>query len=315
MAVIVLAISGLVVLGGAKAEVEKVAKDKGQESMEVEHLSMITTPIILLKDNEEVSQGTGFYYGLRDSSNNTILFLVTNYHVLTGNPPRGTKPPKGDNIVFYLHKDANNPGDVKQIRFPLFTKNGEPIWLTSKKFPHADVAVIPIVSSLYQGCKVFAISEDWTGGNIKIRPTSTITLIGYPYGYYDKKNWLPVCKTGTIASEPNVDFEGKPLFLIDISAFPGMSGSPAFAIAYGAYETIEGPTTVGHAQKFLGIYASMQMLKEAKYLEEITSESRQGVVMYESLELGHVWKVNLITQITKEIDVKKYESEILKNLR
>lgn len=283
--------------------------------MAVEHLSMITTPVILLKGNETVSQGTGFYYGLQDSSHGTILFLITNCHVLTGYPPKETKPPKGDNVIFYLHKDADNPGDVKQIRFPLFTKNGKPIWLGSKEFPHADVAVIPIVASLYSDTKVFGISEDWTGGNIKVRPTSTITLIGYPYGYYDKKNWLPVWKTGSIASEPDVDFEGKPLFLVDISAFPGMSGSPAFAIAYGAYETIEGPTTVGHVQKFLGIYASMQMLKEAKYLEEITSESRLGVVLDESLELGHVWKASLIIKMTKEIDVKKYESEILKNLR
>lgn len=283
--------------------------------MAVEHLSMITTPVILLKGNEEVCQGTGFYYGLHDSSHGTILFLVTNYHVLTGYPPKETKPPKGDNIIFYLHKDADNPGNVKRISFPLFTKDGKPIWLSSKEFPHADVAVIPVVSSLYSDAKVFGISEDWTGGDIKIRPTSTITLIGYPYGYYDKKNWLPIWKTGSIASEPDVDFEGEPLFLIDISAFPGMSGSSAFAIAYGAYETVEGPTTVGHVQKFLGIYASMQILKEEKYLEEIPSELRLGVVVDKSLELGHIWKASLIIEIIKQIDVKKYESEILKNLR
>ena len=283
--------------------------------MTVEHLSMITTPVILLKGREEVSQGTGFYYGLQDSAQGTILFLVTNYHVLTGCSPKETKPPKGDNIIFYLHKGADNLGDVKQIRFPLFTKDGKPIWLSSAEFPHADVAVIPLVSSLYSDAKVFGISEDWTGSDIKVRPTSTITLIGYPYGYYDKRNWLPIWKTGSIASEPDVDFEGEPLFLIDISAFPGMSGSPAFAIAYGAYETVEGPTTVGHVQKFLGIYASMQMLKEAKYLEEITSESKLGVVVGESLELGHIWKASLIIKVIKQIDTGKYKSEILEKLR
>jgi len=281
----------------------------------VEHLSMITTPVILLKGNKTVSQGTGFYYGLQDPSRGTVLFLITNHHVLTGYSPEETKSPKGDNVMFYLHKDADDPGDVKQIRFPLFTKNGKPIWLGSREFPHADVAVIPIAASLCDNAKVFGISEDWTGGNIKMRPTSTITLIGYPYGYYDKKNRLPIWKTGSIASEPDVDFEGKPLFLVDISAFPGMSGSPAFAIAYGAYETIEGPTTVGHVQKFLGIYASMQVLKEKRYLEELISKSKLGVVVDESLELGHIWKSSLIVDITREIDVKKYETEILKNLR
>lgn len=286
----------------------------GGIAMAIEHLSMITTPVILLKGDKIVSQGTGFYYGLKDSSPNTILFLVTNYHVLTGYSPKETNPPKGDNIIFYFHKDVQNTGDVKEIKLPLFTKNGKPIWLSSKEFPQADVAIIPLVASLCNDVKILGISEDWAKGDIKVRPTSTITLIGYPYGYYDKKNWLPVWKTGSIASEPDVDFEGKPLFLVDISAFPGMSGSPAFAIAYGAYETIAGPTTVGHVQKFLGIYASMQMLKEEKYLEEIISESKLGLVVSESLELAHIWKASLIIKIIKEIDVKKYESEILKNL-
>jgi len=281
--------------------------------MAVEHLSMITTPVVLLKGSEITSQGTGFYYVLHDSSHGGILFLVTNHHMVTGYAPEETKPPKGDNILFYLHKDADDPGYVSGIGFPLYTKDGKPIWLSSKEFPQADVALIPIIPSLCAGAKVFGISEDWTGGNIKIRPTSTITLIGYPYGYYDKKNCLPVWKTGSIASEPEVDFEGKPLFLADISAFPGMSGSPAFAIAYGAYETVEGPTTVGHVQKFLGIYASMPMLTEAKYLEEVTSESRLGVVVDKSLELGHIWKASVIIEATKQFDAKKYESEILKN--
>lgn len=287
----------------------------GGIAMAIEHLSMITTPVILLKGNKMVSQGTGFYYGLKDSSQSTILFLVTNYHVLTGYSPKESKPPKGDYITFYFHKDAQNPGDVKEIKLPLFTKNGKPIWLTSKEFPQADIAIIPLTASLYDDVKVSVISEDWAQSDIKVRPTSTITLIGYPYGYYDKKNQLPVWKTGSIASEPDVDFEGKPLFLVDISAFPGMSGSPAFAIASGAYETIEGATTIGHIQKFLGIYASRQMLKEEKYLEEITSESKLGLVVNESLELAHIWKASLIIKIIKEIDVKKYENEILKNLQ
>ncbi len=96
----------------------------GDKAVAVEHLSMITTPVILLKGNETISQGTGFYFELKDSSKGNILFLVTNYHVLTGYSPKESKPPKGDNVIFFLHKDANNPGDVKQIRFPLFTKNG-----------------------------------------------------------------------------------------------------------------------------------------------------------------------------------------------
>jgi hypothetical protein len=220
----------------------------------------------------------------------------------------------GDNIVFYVHKDPDNPGITKEIRFPLFTRDKKPIWLNSKEVPEADVAVIPIVSSLVADAKVYGISEEWTKGAIRLRPTSAVTLIGYPYGFYDKKNCLPIWKTGSIASEPDVDFEGRPLLLIDVSAFPGMSGSPTFAIAHGSYEIDDSTVTVGSVQKFLGIFASQQVLKENKYLEAITSDAKQGLILEHPLQLGHIWKAKLITDITKAIDVAQYERDILINL-
>jgi len=287
----------------------------GSKAMDVEHLSMVTTPVFLLKGDKYICQGTGFYYGLKDSSQNYNIFLITNYHVLTGHSPKEKAQSKGDNILFYFHKSTQNPGDVKEIKYPLFTKNGKPIWLISKEYPQADIAIIPLIDSIFSGYEICGITEDWAKKNMRIRPTSTITLIGYPYGYYDKKNSLPVWKTGNIASEPNIDFEGEPQFLVDVSAFPGMSGSPAFAIALGAYETIEGLIKMGPIQKFLGIYASNEMLREKKYLEEISSNSSQlGFIEDKSLELAHIWKASLIIKIVKEIDVKKYENEILKNI-
>ena len=286
------------------------------QTNKVEHISMITTPILLLKGDTVVSQGTGFYYALRDSSKNAeIIFLVTNYHVLTGSAPFEKKPPIGDNIAFSFHKDQNNTGDLKQVRFPLFTKLKDPIWICSKNYPDADVAIIPLVSGLYQDCKVFGISEEWTKASIKLRPTSRVTLVGYPYGYEDSKNALPIWKTGSIASEPSVDFSGKPLFVVDVSAFPGMSGSPAFAVSYGAYELEQGGTTVGGVQKFLGIYASMEMLEEKKFLEELHTDKKQGIVVSESLQLGHVWKAQLIIDMVKSIDVQEYQDKILKNMQ
>jgi len=283
--------------------------------MKTDHLSMITTQVILLKGDTTVSQGTGFYFIKQDSSKkSSFISLVTNYHVLTGSAPDENKPPIGDNIIFYFHKSETDPSEVKQIRFPLFTKQGKPIWVSSEKHPSADIAIIPLVASLYSDCKVFGISEEWTQQKIVLHPTSTITLVGYPYGFSDKKNNLPIWKTGTIASEPLFDFDGKPLFLVDISAFPGMSGAPAFAVANGIYEVEPGTMTPGNVRKFLGIYASMQMLEENKYLEQLDIDKKEGIKISESLELGNIWRADLIIEIINTIDVNKYENEILKNL-
>jgi hypothetical protein len=278
--------------------------------MAIDHLSLATTPIILLKGDTELSQGTGFFY-TQKFGEKQVLFLVTNYHVLTGSSPTEKKEPIGDNFIFQLHQTDTEPGNVKTIRFPLFTKNGRPIWIQPKENQNADLAIIPLASALFQDCKIACIAEDWSKLNLRVRPTSAITLIGYPYGFYDKKNSLPVWKTGNVASEPSIDFEGDPYFLIDISAFPGMSGSPVFAISYGSYETEDGTITIGGVRKFLGIYASMQMLKTEKYLEEISQANKAGITLVESLQLGHVWKANLIIQTVNSIIIEQYEEEIL----
>lgn len=277
---------------------------------------MITTPVILLKGDSAISEGTGFYFALQDTSKpGTILFLVTNYHVLTGSSPSEKKPPIGDNIIFYFHKDDKNTGQLKTIRFPLFTKRNDPIWISNKTYPDADVAIIPLLPLMYQDCKAYCITEDWTKAPIKLRPTSTVTLVGYPYGYSDTVNALPIWKTGSIASEPKIDFDGKPLFVLDVSAFPGMSGSPAFAVSYGTYEMEQGGTSVGGVQKFLGIYASMQVLEQKKFLEELKTGQKPGIVVSESLQLGHVWKAQLIIDMVKSINVQQYENDILKHLQ
>ena len=284
----------------------------GQPS--VDHISLITTPIFLRSGPEPVMQGTGFFFALKRDEK-TFVFLVTNFHVLTGAPPSENKPPIGDNIVFYCHRDRSNPADVKRIAYPLFTTDGNPVWITSGQFPDADIAAIPLASAVTSGCQISGISKDWTSGKIKLRPTSVITLVGYPHGYYDKVNSLPVWKTGAIASEPSVNFGGKPLFLVDISAFPGMSGSPAFAIAYGSYEGEEGGTIIGNIRKFLGIYASMQMVEQRRFLEEFQTDRKLGIIEQLRLELGHIWKAELVNDLIESIDVEDYELNILRKLR
>jgi len=283
--------------------------------MEVDYFSLSTTRILLYKGDELVSQGTGFFY-LHQASNRQIVYLVTNYHVLTGSSPTQNKPPIGDKIAFQFHLSEVETGKTRTVSFPLFTKSGKPVWVTSSSYPEADLAVMPIVASLYQGCKINCVSAEWAAGDIKVRPTTTVALVGYPYDFYDEKNALPIWKTGSVASEPEVDFQGKPCFLIDVSAFRGMSGSPVFAISPdGVYEDKEGSIKMGKNLKtFLGIYASMVERRKEKYLEEIVHDVREGIVDYESLELGQVWKANLILETVKSINVENYQQVILKNL-
>jgi len=278
--------------------------------MNVDHISLSTTPIFLWKGTELVSQGTGFYYA-SIRKDQKVLYLVTNYHVLTGSAPEENKSPIGDSIAFHFHRSDENTGDVKVFKYKIFTPHGLPVWVTNSSYPTADLAVIPLSTSFYNDCKVLCISDEWAKVDLLVKPTTSVTLVGYPYGFYDKKNSLPIWKTGTVASEPKVDFENKPLFLIDVSAFPGMSGSPVFAISHGTHENEDGAgVSIGGARKFLGVYSSMQMLNKKKYLEEIAQKDRKvGIVDSESLEIGYVWKSKIILDTINSIDIGKYLQE------
>lgn len=282
--------------------------------MGVDQISLSTTPVFISKSDKVVSQGTGFFYlNEHTDLDLTILYLVTNYHVLTGSKPLEDKPPHGDSITCQFHRSEEVPGDIKTVHIPLFTRRGKPIWLTSSSCPEADLAVIPLINSWYKGCDIKALSPDWEKGDVKVRPTTNVTLVGYPKGFYDKTNALPTWQTGSVASEPEIDFDGEPLFLIDVSAFPGMSGAPVFAISSDTYQ-MENGSIKGESRKFLGIYASMRMIDKEKYLEKESQDKKLGFFEFESLKIGHVWKASLIKQTLEGIDFEQYNTDVLVHL-
>jgi hypothetical protein len=205
---------------------------------------------------------------------------------------------------------------VKRITYPLYTTSGEPAWIVSDKDVAADVALIPLPGTVFEGTNTIVFAEKHTASNMRIAPMSSVTVIGYPYGYFDRQNFLPIWKTGSIASEPEYDFDGKRLFVIDISAFPGMSGSPVLAIAHGSYPARGGGINIGNARQLLGIFASVQIHQESKFVEEIAIEKgpkKFGIVQSTSLELGHVWKADIILDIVRSFEIKPYEEKILQN--
>ena len=62
-----------------------------QSTVEVQPL--MTTPVWLYSGAQQVSQGTGFFYGnLRPDGSAEAVFLVTNFHVVTGHAPKGFWP-------------------------------------------------------------------------------------------------------------------------------------------------------------------------------------------------------------------------------
>ena len=87
-----------------------------------------------------------------------------------------------------------------------------------------------------------------------------IVMVGYPNGIWDSVNNQPVFRKGITSTHPELEYNGKPEFLIDAACFNGSSGSPVFILDIGKITTLSGGTTIGPSRvKLLGIlYAGPQ---------------------------------------------------------
>lgn len=274
-----------------------VASPTTAQQTVVDVQSLMTTPVWLYRGAQLVSQGTGFFYGnLRPDGTAEAIFLVTNYHVVTGHAPTVAASRSGDRIHFALHKDASDLEKFSEFELPLYDVHDEPVWASSDVYPNADVVLVPLPARMLP---LYVFTEAHTRGDIKIRPTSGATLLGYPYGFFDRTHLLPVWKTGHVASEPDVDFEGEPTFLVDVSAFPGMSGSPVLAVATGIYESEEGVMRSGRVLKLLGIFSSMPVVHPSGRSGAAGSSDASPSNAEVSLQLGYVWKAALIADIAR----------------
>lgn len=55
-----------------------------------------------------------------------------------------------------------------------------------------------------------------------------VLMIGYPKGFGDSVNNLPIVRRGTTATPAYLNYNGLPQFLVDIPIYTGSSGSPIF---------------------------------------------------------------------------------------
>lgn len=194
---------------------------------------------VLIENLTDKELGTGFlvYKKVDDSQGKYLLF--SNKH------------------VFWGKKDAKKPGIKKQIKITLHKMNergeyeiGQTHHFTGELdrngagyFDHPDINVdvacanISGLSNMNVKLNIKGLDMDlFCNFDMKnIYAGMKIIFLGYPSGFYDRKNFLPIMRSGTIASLPSVDFNGNRQILLDAQIFPGSSGSPVFVLLNDKY--------------------------------------------------------------------------------
>jgi hypothetical protein len=186
--------------------------------VEVSSLWVTTTILTQLSNGQPRGCATGFFF--TDSGN---LYLVTNKHVIYGNNFTHAQP-MIDAVELNLHTNRMNLTENEKVMINLFDR-GRRIWL-EHAHPAVDVVLIPVTIDRNR----FVISPLNNTflelGNIIVDDFQKIFVMGYPFGWYDQRNNLPITRIGHLSSPFKIRFQGMPMMIGDVTTHQGMSGGP-----------------------------------------------------------------------------------------
>ncbi len=206
-------------------------------------------------DEEEPVSGTCFFYAFNSSrSGRTFNALITCRHVLENMVEAnllfhiGTYKQDAKDIAMQSanwRKIANLQQSVIYHPDKDIDLCGIPIDLLKVEMRSGEV-VSPIIITIPDN---LVLPDEKL---IELTPMEEVFIIGFPAGLTDSKTGLPVIRKGIIAFHPGIDFNGKSLGLLDITSYPGSSGSPVLIYNQGSYPTQNG-ITIGNRVIFLGV--------------------------------------------------------------
>ncbi len=222
-----------------------------------------------------LSSATGFV--IKSKSKN---YLITNWHVATNKDPK-TKTwidPKisiSPNKIKIVH-NSDILGNYTIKTENLIDKKGKELF---EQFEigneMVDVVAIPLTDTV-GNIKLYPVDYSQTYDSLIISPTDRVFVLGFPLGLHSAPV-MPIWKSGLIASEPDIDQEGKPIIWIDIFGYGGMSGSPVYYITDKlSYKNGSSATLLGGSQTFfMGVFShgrfdiSTGALWKSTYLKSI----------------------------------------------
>lgn len=239
----------------------------------------------VLEDGSEGS-GTAFVFS-HTSGSGVHTFVVTNRHLVEGVRSGG--------LVFTQKKHGQPAlGERFQININDFSH----AWFLHPN-PDVDLAIIPLrpleQAARDQGAELYyhAIDSHLVPDAAALRALDAmeqVIFIGYPSGVWDQVNLMPIMRRGTTATPMELDFEGRPEFLIDAAVYPGSSGSPVFV--YQPDSML--PAQSGGGKKFLfaGVVAAVFFREEANHLvaAPVPANNQSMVMGSEMIDLGLVIK-------------------------
>jgi hypothetical protein len=192
------------------------------------------------------SSGTGFFFSFFRHGGTSVETIITNRHVL--------QDAASVFVTLTVSKDGLPQfGKTKRIQLQHW------LFHPDTTIDLAMMAVGPEISPLVAAGETFMMAASdpslipTDAGLHDLTPLEDVLIVGYPDGISDSVNNVPVFRRGITATPVYLDFQGKPLFLLDAAIFPGSSGSPVFLFNQGTWADRAGHVNMGTRIKLLGI--------------------------------------------------------------
>lgn len=250
-----------------------LAGGKVSWGQEVSPLSVTSLALKILRNDTEIGSATGFVL-----EKNNKYYLVTNRHVVLA----CGLDPNPENIGGWIcanklaifHNRSGPVGFWLWVREDLLDENRKPRWFEHPTLHgKADLIALPLTQT--ENVRFYPLDLALRKTDILVSPGDPVSIVGFPLGIAQTQDsGLPIWKTGTVASDPEIDFSGRPMFAVDTTSRGGMSGSPAYIARTGTYRGSKS-LMMGAVTKFLGVY------------------SEQNV----TAEIGAVWKADVVVTL------------------
>ena len=230
-------------------------------------------------NGQPISTGTAFVVSTAKGPH-----LVTNRHNVTGRNQDNGAPlsPTGGvpNQLVIVHNRKGMLGQWVTRTESLYVA-GAARWHEHPTLgAKADFVALPL-SSL-NDVELYPYDPANPGPQIFVGAADTVSVIGFPFGIA-AGGAFGVWATGFLASEPDVDFNGLPIQLIDCRSRQGQSGSPVIAHRNGGMVAMVGGGSAafgGPVSRFIGIYSG-----------RINAES----------DIGIVWKASAVNELVQSL--------------
>lgn len=224
-----------------------------------------------------LTNATGFFY-----QQEGYLYLITARHVVD-NPSAGHHP---DSLQISLHVDSKDLHHINELSIPLYL-DGVSQWFECHYCENVDIVAVAINDPHVLSSHVIHPfrREDVLDKETIIPMGQDALILGFPLGFHDTLNHLPIVRKATIASSFAHPFKGQPYFITDARLHRGMSGSPVIA---KVMSDVNSGNSDRNEWRLLGIHTSSLDVSDRDPLQD------------ERLALNSAWYASLIPEMLSE---------------